>query len=126
MLMSDRLGYVDLHVIDEIAVPDRFEQAVGEAEREDVLGRLLAEEVVDAEDLFLVEDLVQLAFSVTALSKSVPKGFSMTTLERSTMPASPTAGPPTGPRGWHAQVVHSAALPPERYFCRFDRHPQGV
>ena len=55
-----RLRHVDLHVIDEIAVPDRLEQAVGEAEREDVLRRLLAEEMVDAENLVLGEHLVQL------------------------------------------------------------------
>ncbi len=46
-------------MIDEIAVPDRLEQAVAEAEGEDVLRRLLAEEMVDAEDLVLVEHLVQ-------------------------------------------------------------------
>ena len=46
-------------MIDEIAVPDRLEQAVGETEREDVLRRLLAEEMIDAEDLVLGEDLVQ-------------------------------------------------------------------
>jgi hypothetical protein len=45
------LGDVDLDVVDEVAVPDRFEQPVGEAERQDVLRRLLAQEVVDAEDL---------------------------------------------------------------------------
>ena len=54
------LGHVDLDVGDVVPVPDRFEQAVGEAEREDVLRGLLAEEVVDAEDLLLVEHLVQL------------------------------------------------------------------
>ena len=54
-----RLRHVDLHVVDEVPVPDRLEQAVGEAERQDVLRRLLAEEVVDAEDLLLGEDLVQ-------------------------------------------------------------------
>ena len=43
-----------------VAVPDRLEEAVGEPQREDVLRRLLAEEVVDAEDLLLVEDLVDL------------------------------------------------------------------
>ena len=57
---AQRLGHVDLDVVDVVAVPDRLEEAVGEAEGEDVLGRLLAEEVVDAEDLLLVEDLVQL------------------------------------------------------------------
>ena len=58
-LEPEGLRHVDLHVVDEVAVPDRLEEAVGEAERQDVLGRLLAEEVVDAEDLALVEDLVQ-------------------------------------------------------------------
>ena len=55
------LGHVDLDVVDVVAVPDRLEQPVGEAEGEDVLRRLLAQEVVDPEDLLLVEDLVQLA-----------------------------------------------------------------
>ena len=56
--------------------------------REDVLRRLLAEEVVDAEDLLLVEDLVHGALSARALARSVPNGFSMITRERSTEPAS--------------------------------------
>ena len=47
------LGHVDLDVVDVLAVPDRLEQAVAEAKREDVLHRLLAEEVVDTEDLRL-------------------------------------------------------------------------
>ena len=53
------LRHVDLDVVDEIAVPDRLEQAVGEPEGEDVLRRLLAEEMVDAENLVLGEHLVQ-------------------------------------------------------------------
>ena len=59
VLEAQRLGHVDLHVVDVVAVPDRLEQPVGEPEGEDVLRRLLAEEVVDPEDLLLVEDLVQ-------------------------------------------------------------------
>ena len=57
---TEILGNVDLDVVDVVAVPDRLEQAVGEPEREDVLRCLLAEEVVDPEDLVLVEDLVEL------------------------------------------------------------------
>ena len=57
----EQLGHVDLHVVDEIAVPDRLKEAIGEAEGEDVLRRLLAEEMVDAEDLVLGEDRVQLS-----------------------------------------------------------------
>ena len=44
-----------------VAVPDRLEEPVGEAEGQDVLGSLLAQEVVDPEDLLLIEYLVQLA-----------------------------------------------------------------
>ena len=55
----ERLGHVDLDVVDVVAVPDRLEHAVGEPEREDVLDGLLAEEVVDPEDALLVEDAVQ-------------------------------------------------------------------
>ncbi len=50
----------DLNVVDVIAVPDRIEDAVGEAENEEVLHRLFAEVVIDAEDLILVEDGVDL------------------------------------------------------------------
>ena len=60
LLEAQRLRDVDLHVVDVVPVPDRLEEPVGEAEGEDVLRRLLAEEVVDAEDLLLVEDLVEL------------------------------------------------------------------
>ena len=58
LIQAQGLGDVDLDVVDEVAVPDRLEQAVGEAEGQDVLRRLLAEEVVDPEDLPFVECLV--------------------------------------------------------------------
>ena len=55
----------DLDVVDVVAVPQRLEHAVGEAQRQHVLDGLLAEVVVDAEDLALLEhrqhDLVELA-----------------------------------------------------------------
>jgi len=57
---AERLRHVDLHVVDEVAVPDRLEQAVRESEREDVLRWLLAEVVIDAKDLLLREYFVQL------------------------------------------------------------------
>ncbi len=57
-LDADVLGHRELHVVDVAAVPDRLEHPVREAEREDVLDGLLAEVVIDAEDLRLVEDLV--------------------------------------------------------------------
>src|ERR1700730_7338900 len=57
---SQGLGNVDLHVVDEIATPDRLEKAIGKPEGENVLRRLLAQEMVDAKDLALSERLVQL------------------------------------------------------------------
>ena len=108
----ERLRHVDLHVIDEVAVPDRLEQAVGEAEGEDVLRRLLAEEMIDAEDLLLGEHLVQLARSATtALARSVPNGFSMMMrepLDQARFAQHPDRRQRRVRR--HAQVVQAAAL----------------
>ena len=53
---ADVLGHRDLHVVDVVRVPDRLEQLVGEAQREEVLDRLLAEVVVDPEDRVRRED----------------------------------------------------------------------
>src|SRR4029450_13693341 len=53
-----RLGDGDLHVVDELPVPDRLEDALCKAQCENVLNGLLAEVVVDAEDLALVEVLL--------------------------------------------------------------------
>src|ERR687891_582428 len=52
------LGRGDLDVVDVVAVPDRLEHVVREPERHHVLDRLLAQGVVDAEDLALAEDRV--------------------------------------------------------------------
>ena len=90
LAQAERFRDIDLHVIDEVAVPNRLEQAIGETERKDALRRLLAQKMIDAEDLLFAEYLVQLAFSDTALARSVPKGFSMMIRERSTSPASPS------------------------------------
>ena len=49
------LGHRDLHRADVPAVPDRLEDAVAEPEGQDVLHRLLAQVMVDAIDLALVE-----------------------------------------------------------------------
>ena len=54
-LHADRLRHGDLHVIDPVAVPDRLEQPIGEAERHDALDRVLAQKMIDAEDLVLVQ-----------------------------------------------------------------------
>ncbi len=56
-LDADGLRHRDLHAAHVVAVPDRLEQRVGEAEHEEVLDALLAEVVVDAEDAVLGEHL---------------------------------------------------------------------
>ena len=53
---AERLRDGDLHVVDPVAVPQRLEEGVGEARDQEVLDALLAEVVVDAEDVRLVED----------------------------------------------------------------------
>ncbi len=55
LLDADRLRHSDLHMIDPVAVPDRLEQPVGEAERHDALHGVLAEKMVDAENLVFVQ-----------------------------------------------------------------------
>ena len=55
---ADVLGHRDLDAVDVVVVPDRLVQLVGEAQRQDVLDRLLAEVVVDAEHRLLGEDAV--------------------------------------------------------------------
>ncbi len=55
----DVLGHGDLDVVDVSAVPDRLVHLVGEPQRQDVLHRLLAEVVIDAEHRLGREDPVQ-------------------------------------------------------------------
>jgi hypothetical protein len=57
---ADLFGDGDLHVRDPLAAPQRFEQDVPEAQRQQVLHGFLAEVVVDAEDLRFLEHLADL------------------------------------------------------------------
>ena len=59
-LDAERFRNCDLDVVDVVAFPDRLKDAVGEAEDEEVLDGFLAEVVIDAEDLALVKDGVDL------------------------------------------------------------------
>ena len=56
---AEILGHGDLDAAHVIAVPDRLEHRIGEARVEQVLHRLLAQEVVDAEDVLFREVLPQ-------------------------------------------------------------------
>jgi len=60
VLDAEVLGQGDLHSGHMLAIPHRLEQRIGESEEMDVQHRLLAQEVVDAQDLVLGEHLVQL------------------------------------------------------------------
>ena len=75
-----------------VAVPDAFEDRVAEAEDEDVLHRLLAQVMVDAEDLFLLEMPVDRRPKFACeLARSRPNGFSTTSRVPGTRPASSSA-----------------------------------
>ncbi len=55
---AKRFSGGDLHVVHVIAVPKWFENAVAEAEDQEILYRVFAEIVVDAIDLMLFENVV--------------------------------------------------------------------
>ena len=61
MLDADGFRHGDLHVIDIVVVPQRFEESVGEAKRQDVLHGFFAEIVIDSVDLILVQTCANLA-----------------------------------------------------------------
>ncbi len=58
-LDADLLGHGDLHVVDVLPVPQRFEDAVRKTEYQEVLDSFLAEVVIDAIDLLFNESGVQ-------------------------------------------------------------------
>ena len=60
-------------MIDAVAIPDRFEQAVGEAERHDVLDRVLSEKMVDPEDLVLVQSAQDVGVQFARRIQAVPE-----------------------------------------------------
>jgi hypothetical protein len=112
---ADGLGHIDLHMVDEVAVPDRLEQAVREAEREDVLRRLLAEEMIDAEDLLFAEHFVQPAVEFRGALEIRAEGLFHDDA-RAFHEAGFAEGAHCGQRGVrrHAEVMQAATLTGER------------
>jgi hypothetical protein len=47
---AERFGHRDLHAVDVLCVPDRLPKRIGEREVQEILYRLLAEEMIDAVD----------------------------------------------------------------------------
>ncbi|MNO93601.1 hypothetical protein D3C76_852040 [compost metagenome] len=72
---ADGLGGGDLHVVDVVVVPERLEQAVGEAADQNVLHRLFAQVMVDAVDLPLAHHLQQTGVECLGAGKVSAKGF---------------------------------------------------
>ncbi len=78
MLDAESLGNRDLHLLDTIAVPHRFEDRIGKAKHQKVLNGLLAQVMVDAVDLRFLEVACRTPFNASAEVRSRPNGFSMT------------------------------------------------
>ena len=78
-LDADGLRRGDLDVVDMLTIPQRLEQAVGEAQRHDVLDRFLAEEMINPIDLMLLQRLQDLGIERFGRGRSWPNGFSITT-----------------------------------------------
>ena len=74
-LDAESLGGRDLNVVDMVAVPQRLEDAVGEAQHLDVLNRFFAEEVIDAVDLILGQHLEDLCVEGLGRGKIVAERF---------------------------------------------------
>ncbi len=70
---SQLFGDGDLHVIDVAPIPDRLEDAVGEAKRENILHRFLAEIMVDAIDLLFIDNLADGVVQSDRRRQVVPK-----------------------------------------------------
>ena len=69
------LGHGDLHVVDQVAVPNGFIDGVGKAEVEKILDGFFAEVVIDAEEVGLVEAGLQIADKFLGGGEVVPKRF---------------------------------------------------
>ncbi len=70
---AQRFSHGNLHVINVIPVPDWLEDSVGKAEHQNVLHRLFAQVVIDAEDLVFLEDRVDLAVQLARRLQVVAK-----------------------------------------------------
>ena len=58
-LDTEILGHRDLHTRDMVAIPERFQKRIGEAEEEHVVHRPFSQVMVDAEDRLLLEGAEQ-------------------------------------------------------------------
>jgi hypothetical protein len=75
VLDPERLRHRHLDVVDEVVVPDRLEDPVGEAEGDDVLDALLAQVVVDPEDVALGEHVGDQVLELAGRGQVVAEGL---------------------------------------------------
>src|SRR5271163_2801156 len=69
------LGNGDLYVVDKARAPDRFKNGVGEAQHHQIFHGLLAQVMIDTEDLALVEVLCKLAVNLGRTGEVVADGL---------------------------------------------------
>src|SRR5262247_4311803 len=74
-LDAEVLGHGDLHTLDMVAIPERFQERIGEAEEEQVVHRQLSEVMVDAEDRLLVKRAEQRVVELLRRKKIVAERF---------------------------------------------------
>ena len=72
---TDRFGSSNLHVVDILAAPERLKDAVAEAQGEDILDGFLAEIVIDAVDVLLAEDLMDLVAELACAGEIMAEGL---------------------------------------------------
>jgi len=58
-LDTEIFGHRDLHTLDMVAIPERFQKRISKAEKEHVVHRPFSQVMVDAEDRLLVESAQQ-------------------------------------------------------------------
>ena len=65
VLDGELLGNIDLHRLQILTVPGGFDESVGKAQGQNILHRLLSEEVIDPVDLIFVGDLLECCIQFT-------------------------------------------------------------
>lgn len=68
-------GHGDLNIIDEVTVPNRFPDGIGEAKIEKVLHGFFPEVVVDPKEIGFIEAGLEIGDEVAGGSEIVSKGF---------------------------------------------------
>jgi hypothetical protein len=79
---TELLRDIDLHGLDVLTIPRRREQAVGEPQQMQILGRLLTEEVVDPVDLPFIRHGVHRSVQFTETLRATCRTASHTPPER--------------------------------------------